>query len=186
MPAYDFLCETCRVIVEDYVPRTTKSVPCPQCGGKTKRQFPAPALVGTNTAFLKGSKKIGDQFGHDFVGKAHLQQRLALLKRKGFTPSANDVYLPQLAMSPDDPAGYVPHDDPVGHIKRVMAQRGQADLSGNMGDFTPLYNEKPRAHRLHPKIVREIAEQRIRNNPSEAKRDRRELHEEISQRHGSD
>ena len=42
MPAYDFKCKDCSAVVEVVRPSSDdSSVPCPECGGETKRVFTA-------------------------------------------------------------------------------------------------------------------------------------------------
>lgn len=63
---------------------------------------------------------------------------------------------------------------------------GRGDLKRRIEHESRPLTEKPKPkHRLHPRLVQEVIDQMAEKDPDVLRRDRRELVEEVTERHGS-
>ena len=137
-----------------------------------------PGSRGTDRAFLEGGmeRKLAEMHPNS---RAHLLHRA---KEAGID-MAGKVYMSGLAdeRGPGDPLAWVAdsHD-----VQKVAQARG-LEVEGAVRHKPTMIDKPAKQVRLNEKIVKEIASHRLKNNPSEASRDPRELREEIVEKHGS-
>jgi hypothetical protein len=141
--------------------------------------------LNTDTVFFSGSKPLYNQF----ESMKHLGRYLNIAKQHGFTPNKNATYISSLARFPGDPEAFVDQSQGRSYIKKLIEQRGgrlnmqSMDVVWNEPESDPLdsKNCKP----LAEDIVQQRARQMIRKEPGLAKMDRRELRQNIIDKHGA-
>lgn len=133
--------------------------------------FAGLATVGlkTDTTYLAGRGTLLDQFGDDPVGRADLEYRINQAAKAGFRPGVNDVYDPTLASSPGSPEGWIPHDSPKAHIRKVLRKR----LGQRHRKRVPLAE----------KIIQREMKRRVAENPDNAHKPVFDLRAEIIEKH---
>lgn len=189
MPAYDYICDACQFVWEDIVSLAEHEAilngPCPQCAAKHVRvQFLHAPAIKTSATWLKGQGTLADHFGDSQEGRAQLRHRMAVAQRHGRNPSSYDVYDETLALFPGDPDGFIPHDDPAGHVRRVCEQRGvscDSSLVKVKGPDRELRLATPAP--LADDIVQDLAAERVSTNPDLVHENPRELAEMIRDEH---
>jgi len=130
----------------------------------------------TDASFTQFRGTLEQQFAGDPEG---LAQVVAAAKRQGYTPSYTDVYLPNLADSVGDPRAFV---KTRGELKKVCEERGL--------ECTGTVNVKGRERREIPnvRLADDIAEaavnDMIRENPDLSRKNRKELKEQVIEKHG--
>jgi hypothetical protein len=77
------------------------------------------AAAVTDREFLRGHGMLGNEFDGDDT----FDEVLKRAKARGYTPNANDVYMPALADDPGDPLAFVPASGGRGHVKKVCEKR---------------------------------------------------------------
>ena len=135
--------------------------------------------ANTDREFFVGQKQLCDQFTPIMLDKYVKQARKA-----GYNPSPNDVYLGQLARFPGDPEAFVSPSGGRSQIKKVLEQRGwgcTGAVNVQRRDEAP--DEK--ATGLASDLVEDFVKQEIAADPGKAFVDKRELREQIIDRHGS-
>ena len=140
------------------------------------RQAPG---IRTNDTLVKGFGTLSQQFGDDRVLKFYVGEA----KRHGYTPSANDAYLPQLADFPGDPKAFVKHGDASTHIRKVCEEKG-VSCSGAVtvkGREADPAADVPVADDIAERMV----EDAVAADPSLRGTDRRELKEAVVDKHGA-
>lgn len=186
MPCYDFQCRLCKHTFETFLSirqfeRQKTRQKCPLCNERCDHLMSAPVPVRTASRFLSRHGTLLDQFGDTPTGRAQLRDRIAAAKEAGYTPSMNDVYDPTVASSPGAPEGFIPADDPKGHMQRVMAERGVGCQGGICPTPTGPGKEPPNVP-LAESIVQDEMARQIQNDPGLASK-KEQLREEIIDRH---
>jgi len=136
-------------------------------------------VIGTASAFMAGQKMLGDQFDGNESG---LQYRLGEAAKGGFKPSPNAVYMPSLAQRPGDPLAYVPHDDPIGHIKKVCRLRRHG-CEGAVNVPTPPPDKPPERIPLDEKFIQQTRKKWLKDDPALAMKNPREIRDAIIDKH---
>ncbi len=140
----------------------------------------APKLL-TESVFSAGVGTLDKQFAGDEQQLDHLTKQAM---KHGYKPNINDVYTPALARFRGDPLAFVPAQEGLGHIRKVCEQRGLAcegavNVKGRQQDkaitVTPLAED----------LIREKTQQAIAADPGLKFKSKRELREQIIDRHGS-
>jgi putative FmdB family regulatory protein len=186
MPSYEMTCDACRHQWEDILPvaeylRVVKGK-CPECGKRALRQVMHPAVLKTATNWLRGRGMLADQFGKGKECEAQLHYRINEARKAGYNPSPNDSYDPTLAGYPGDPDGFIPHDDPAGHIRRVCAKRGVGCDTDIVKVSAPMRDPGPPAP-LAEDLVRDLAIEKIKKNPDLKRKTKNELREMVRAEH---
>lgn len=182
MPFYEVICTDCEAIEEVFhgvkEPDPTK---CKLCGGKLRRYWENMRIaLKTNTSWMSGRGDLLKQFGGD---ERLLASRVEAARQQGYDVQRNDVYIPQLAERVGDPAAFLPADDPLGAMKRVLAKK---NMSCDGRVIAKRECKPVRPKKISEKIVLDRLRKAIRNNP-ELARDKRELTKlkhQLVQRHG--
>jgi hypothetical protein len=144
--------------------------------------FRSPPRANTDREFLAGIGTLDKQFEKDPEG---LQAVVEGAKRSGYTPNMHSLYNPSLARYEGDPAAFVPHDNPVGHIKKVCRERGLG-CRGAVNIDAP---QPVRDHVRNPKklladdIVDEEIRRRVKQEPGLAAKGKRALREAVIDKH---
>lgn len=176
MPTYQYKCPHCaarfeflRTVAQQEA--VNGNQPCPECRHKAHRVYSGIGLR-TNTRYLAGQgRTLLDQFGDTPEGRAQLQKRIETAKKRyGFTPSRHDVYDPTLATAVGHPSGFISHDDPSGHIKRVAAN------SRVVADPGPPVQ-------IAPDIVDQLVRHETKKNPELAHQDQKKLRDQLIDKH---
>lgn len=131
-----------------------------------QRLFGMPAIQGTDSQYYRGKGTLMNQFRN----RHDLNVRLKASGKRGFRPSANDVYEPCLASYPGDPKAFI--SGGRGQIKRRQEEMRRGE---------PTDNKVPLAENL----VREKARTAIRQNPELAHLPKGKLRERILEKHGA-
>jgi len=133
----------------------------------------------TDSVFLEGRGTLLDQLDGDEEG---VEELVRLAKKQGYTPSARDVYMDNIAERPGDPAAFV-NADARGHVKRVCEQRGWAIRGAvNVDSREPESDPWDERKDLGEDIVREEVARR-RMNPENSARSYGDLREEVIDTH---
>lgn len=143
----------------------------------TSRKGPG---LSTDSTFFSGAGTLDRQFGKD---KGALKQVVSGAKKAGYNPTGNELYQPCLARFPGDPRAFVSQADGKAHIRKIVERDG----TGCEGAVTvkarePEHEPTPK-HKLAPHIVQRHLRHKLKN-PENAKRDRREMVEQIIHEHG--
>lgn len=187
MPAHDYQCDSCRHTFEEIAPikeheRIPKR-PCPVCGKKAVRRLflHAPAIK-TAATWLSRHGTLLDHFGDSPEGRSALEYRVEVARRNGYNPSPNDVYDETVALYPGDPEGFIPHDDPAGHIRRVCERRG-VSCDSDLAKVKAREVAPPSPAPLADDLVTDLAAEKIKENPDLAARPKTEIAEMIRDKH---
>ncbi len=187
MPSHDYQCDSCLHAWEEINTLAEHDAvergPCPKCGEKTVRTLflHAPAIK-TSATWLRGQKNLLDHFGDTPEGRSQLNYRVSVARAHGYNPNMHDVYDETVALFPGDPEGYIPHDDPAGHMKRVCERRGV----GCDSSLAKVKAPAPRPIEAAPlanDIVRDLAAEKISANPDLGRKPKAEMAEMIRQDH---
>lgn len=110
----------------------------------------------TDESFTRGQGTLADQFDGD---EKSFNTILAKLKKKGFVPNRNSVYVPTLANSDADPLAFVPSGAGArAHIKKVCEMRN-LDCTGVVNHKrreTPPTPSVPLAENIIKRTIGEI------------------------------
>jgi len=140
----------------------------------------------TDAVFIQDQNRWGrsilDRMGGDHRAVERLRKGLA---KNGYTLKSDDHYITTAAQKAYDPAAIVNHTTGLGGLKRRLEDRGQA-MEGEI-NLKPRENGLPTPikHQLNPKIVEQIRQRKIRENPDLARKDQRELRQQIVEQHGT-
>ena len=140
----------------------------------------------TDSVFIQDQNRHGRSILDRHNGDARAVERLRkALAKNGYTLKSDDHYITTAAQKFGDPAAIVNHTTGLGGLKRRLEDRGQS-MEGEI-NIKPRENGLPTKikHQLNPKIVERIRQQRIKENPDLARRNQRELREQIIQDHGT-
>lgn len=134
--------------------------------------------MATDSDYFSSYGTLADQF----EGREdELNLIVSAAKRKGYTPNINDVYEPSLANSIGDPAAFISPSGGRGQIRKVANER-RVNVHGAVEtSFAP--EEPPPAVRMCPKLVEKYVNERIKENPDLAHKDRNELREQVIDKH---
>tara|TARA_R100001594_G_scaffold114221_1_gene149064 strand:+ start:422 stop:964 length:543 start_codon:yes stop_codon:yes gene_type:complete len=143
----------------------------------SSRKMPS---IRTDSQFLANHGTLDKQFEGD---ERQLNTVTETAKKHGYSPSPNDTYIPTLARFPGDPLAFVPAGSPKNHIKKVCEATDRAcegDVSVERSKKSPA-----KTVRLGEDLVQEEAAHRIAMNPEEALKSKKQLRNEILDKHGA-
>ena len=137
-----------------------------------------PALM-TDSVYFQGMPKLADQFASD----TQMKKVLAIAKRYGYKPNANDIYNPSIARFQGDPEAFVPASGGRGYIRRLCEKRGwgcegAVNVKARPAERDPIAQSKL----LGRDIVARYESEAIKKDPSWKKR-RKELREKVIAEH---
>lgn len=143
----------------------------------------SPPGVKTDDTFLAGVGNLDQQI----KDPAQLEHIVRQARKHGYNPKHTDFYNEALASFAGDPKAFLNHGQAKGHLKKTLEERGyrqdrDGDVSVVAGPLDDPYVNPE--HRLHPKIVKRIKRQKIKDNPDLAHVDQRELEADIVANHG--
>jgi hypothetical protein len=143
------------------------------------RKFPG---VATDTTFLSGFGSLEKQFQGDTQS---LNETVSKARSLGYNPGVNDVYIPTMARFQGDPEAFLKAGEGRGKIRKLCEKRG----TGCSGAVSVTAREPERdplelAPKLHPKLVDEEVRRMVKRNPSNRRRNIREMREEVIAKHG--
>lgn len=119
--------------------------------------------------------------GSQFSGRPEMGDYLAGVARAGGQDPSGKVYMSGLARYPGDPEAWV---SGKGDVQRVCEKRGWA-CEGAVTVKSPKYNQvEPSKPFLADDIAQQMADERIRDDPSLASMPRDQVVEEVKERHG--
>ncbi len=185
MPLYQFHCPTCKHEFEELLTISRfeeHSMACPLCEGYADHVMGVPTPVGTATRWLSQHGTLLDQFGDTPTGRQNLAARVAVAKRHGYHPSANDVYDPTVATAPGHPSGFLSHTDPAGHVRRVQAEQGVGAEGGLAKAPTPSPIASPPLVPLAADIADNLTDRAIKADPGLAHK-RAQVREAVIDKH---
>lgn len=141
----------------------------------------APGLSGTDTAFFACGtldKQIKDP--------ARLQILKENARREGIQLTGNEVYQSALCRDgyPLDPRACIAQSEGRGRIKRMCEESGSGCEGSVVVKARQLEQERKAKYRLNPRIVKQKLRQALKN-PENARYTKRELVEQIVDKHGS-
>ena len=138
----------------------------------------------TDSVFIQDQNRHGRSILDRHNGDARAVERLRkALAKNGYALKSDDHYIPTVAKKFGDPAAIMNHTTGLSGIKKRLEDRGQS-MEGEI-NLKPREYERKVKHKLNPKIVERIRQQRIKQNPDLARKDQRELREAIIDQHGS-
>lgn len=187
MPAHDYQCDACQHAWEEFGTiadhDAVKRGPCPKCGqNKVRLLFLRAPAIKTSATWLKGKGTLLDHFGDNPEGRRQLAYRVAVARSRGYNPSPHDVYDETLALEPGDPDGFIPHDDPAGHVKRVCERRG-VGCDNSLAKVKAPAPRPIQAAPLADDIVQDLAAEKITRNPDLGRKTKVEMAEMIRHNH---
>lgn len=141
-----------------------------------------PPRIMTDDVFLSGIGTLDQQIPND----AARDYICRTAKQHGYTPKHTDYYMPSMARFAGDPEAFFNHGQGRGRAQDIVEQRG-ASAEGAISSKGREPEEDPHenpVHKLNPKIVKRIADQKIKENPDLARMDKRDLASEIVAQHG--
>jgi len=136
----------------------------------------APGIGITTSVFLQDQRRWGgsilDQHGGDQLEVLGLKADLA---KHGYKLKSDDQYIKTAAEFRGDPGAIVNETQSFSDLKKRISERQKRR------------SEEPAKikHKLSPKIVERIRQQKIKQNPDLARKDQRELRHEIISKHGT-
>lgn len=138
-----------------------------------------PPVCRTDSELMAGQNKIKD------LPDGYRQMLCRALKKNGATFSIHDSYHGGPANFLGDPECLVGHGHGRSHMKRLCEKRGLKGSGVVDVDGTKCVEQKPleRVHQLHPRIVENIRQRMIDEDPGLAFQDQRELRESIIDKH---
>jgi hypothetical protein len=137
----------------------------------------------TDDVYMAGMQKIGTTL--DKLNRFDRERMLGEARKHGYTIKGSEVYEPGVARFPMDPKAMFDHGRGLGDMKKLLEKRGVE----SHGHFTTKgRNDKPperQKHQLHPRLVKRHLQRMVKDDPSLALKNRRELVESIIDKHGS-
>jgi len=138
-----------------------------------------PDLHGDDTTFMNAfgtlHKQLGDQA--DMVVEA--------AKRQGYTPSANDVYMPSVARSIGDPEAFFHGGRGRADMKRSIEENFGTASVGRWVETKNVDRPPPENIPLADDIVEDIYRERMLIDPEIMKRNKADVKAEIIEDHGA-
>ena len=153
------------------------------------RQFPTRfAVINSSNDYNRTALRNGQTVGQKFRKHPQLLSALrAKVQAQGGTLSSQDIYEDCLCREgkPLDPEAVVPHDDPLGYIKRLHRRRGmpiEGRLNLKGAEFEP---SKPKGPPIAEDILRKLMRQKAQKDPSlvSTPQKRQKLREDLINRH---
>jgi hypothetical protein len=139
----------------------------------------------TDSVFIQDQNRHGRSILDRHNGDARAVERLRkALAKNGYALKSDDHYISTAAQKFGDPAAIVNHTTGLGGLKQRLEARNQ-HMEGEV-NIKPRENgiERKVKHRLNPAIVERIRQRKIKENPDLARKDQRELREQIIDQHG--
>lgn len=136
--------------------------------------------VMTDAVFFERQPRLADQF----VTPQQMAKVIAIAKRNGYTPNSTDVYLPEIAAYQGDPLAFVPATGGRSHIKKVLEKRGwQSDGAVTTPYVEPASDPHEQKVALAPDIVKNLACEMVKKDPSLRRKTKAELTEKVLDKH---
>jgi len=139
----------------------------------------------TDAIFIQDQNRHGtsilDRMGGDVRAVERLRKGLA---KNGYTLKSDDHYIATAALKPNDPAAILNQTTGLAGLKQRLADRGQS-MDGEISLKPRETKPVPIKHQLNPVIVERIRQQKIRENPDLARKDQRELRQQIIHESGT-
>lgn len=135
--------------------------------------------IMTDSVFYAGVGTLDKQI----KCKNQLQKLVQAARRQGYNPSPNDFYCPTLARKFGDREAFI--SGGRGQAKEVLRKRGwEGEGAVSVKGQEPITDPTIPKHKLNPKIVNRLVNQKIKADPSLKLKDRRELAEAVIDKHG--
>lgn len=135
----------------------------------------------TDREFFLNQGKLGEQV----KDKVRLRHYIRQAKKHGYNPSPNDVYMTQLARFPGDPEAFVSPSGGRNQVKRTLEKRGWGSeglVNVKPAQYTPAMDAPDIP--LGEDIVRDVACEMVKKDPSLRKKKKAELREMVIDKHG--
>ena len=139
----------------------------------------------TDNVFIQDQNRHGRSILDRHNGDVRAVERLRkALARNGYSLKSDDHYIPTIARFPGDPQAIVNHTNGLGSLKRHLEGQGRT-IEGEI-EVKSHENGLPQKvkHKLNPKLTERIRQRMIKENPDLARKDQRELREQIIDKHG--
>lgn len=183
MPIYTFTCDQCGADRELFASvaeyeRVRDRQRC-ECGKTMRRQIKA-VNIQTDDTFFAGMGTLLDQCNGN---EKEVQRIVRAAKRQGYTPGANDFYIPTLAQRPGDPDAFISQSGGRSQIRSVCEARG-ISCEGMVNVKGRERQPKPKVA-LAERIVNRYLKDEIARDPSIGKnpKKRAEARERIIAQH---
>lgn len=132
----------------------------------------------TDDIFFSGTPMLADQFRN----QPEMMKRIEAARSMGYNPSPHDIYMPSLAKCVGDPDAWLSRTAGRSHIQKVLEQRGWG-CNGHW-EKSPRQVQPGPDKPLAEDVVRDTMRQTVADNPDLATLDRRELREQVIEKHG--
>lgn len=87
MTLYDFVCETCGDMPDQFAPTGASHAPCPDCGGEMRRRWTAPTKAGESFGKVWAEHKQGRRLSPFERERREHWNRTRFGKVPGLTPA---------------------------------------------------------------------------------------------------
>lgn len=141
------------------------------------RQAPG---ISTDSTLFSGAGTLSAQFKGDTES---LNNVVRNAKRAGYNPTGNELYQPGLARFPGDPRAFISQAEGKAKVRKIVEQDGTGCEGAVTVKAREPEHEPKQKHKLAPQIVKRHMRSMLQN-PENAKRDRREMVEQIVHEHG--
>jgi hypothetical protein len=140
----------------------------------------------TDDVYIADQNRHGRTILDRMGGNERMVDRLAkaLWKKHGYRLKPTDHYVESVARYTGDIDAVVTHGKGLADLKRNLKRQGRT-IKGEIEIKGEDTGPRKRKHRLHPRIVERIRQQKIQANPDLARTDQRKLRAEIVERHGA-
>jgi len=153
MPLYEYRCRSCDHHLEELQRMTDPPLrKCPECGKHRLVQVIGVPALRTDTSFLASKPTLRDQF----QSEGELMRVVNSARKLGHEPSAASVYNPFLANQCGDPAAFIPHTNPISHVKKLAISRGTG-CNGAVNVKAPA----PKDPEPTPRLAKDIVDQHV-------------------------
>lgn len=145
-----------------------------------------PGIGVTDSVFIQDQNRWGRSILDRHNGDARAVERLRkALAKNGYHLKSDDHYIPTVSRFFGDPEAIVNHTQGMGDLRRNLEARG-TEFHGEVNcEARDKGKRIPVKHQLNPTIVERIRQRKIKENPDLARKDQRELREQIIDQHGS-
>ncbi len=158
--------------------------------------YQQPPGVVTDATFVAAAKERTIRHvinNGTYADRMLMRKTLAAARKQGYKPNPNDIYEPQLAKKPGDPAAFIPAGNARGHVKAVCEARGMAcEGSVNVRHRQPEHDPLGAPKGLAEDLISEKVDAHVQENPALQKLKKkarrtayRNLREKIIHTHGS-
>ncbi len=144
-----------------------------------------PGVGITDSVFIQDQNRHGRSILDRHNGDARAVERLRkALAAQGYTLKSDDHYIPTVARFFGDPQAIVNQTSGLGELRKRLEARG-TEFHGEI-ELEARDKGKPVEvkHLLNPKLVERIRQRKIKENPDLARKNQRELREQIIHEHG--